>query len=58
MAERPASRAYHLCVPEGRESVYSSLPGTASELLGIEKQTVGASNLSDFQGDSEYPQKS
>ena len=43
---------------KGRESVYSSLPGTASELLGIEKQTVGASNLSDFQGDSEYPQKS
>ena len=36
---------------KGRESVYSSLPGTASELLGIEKQTVGASNLSDFQGD-------
>ena len=43
---------------KGRESIYSSLPGTASELLGIEKQTVGASNLSDFQGDSECPQES
>ena len=44
---------------KGRESVYSSLPGAASELLGIEKQTIGASSLSDFQGDSsECPQES